>query len=181
MKKGDSSYGHGGNVHAVSRAKGLELESILDFSANINPLGPPEWLRSCVSRELDSILHYPDPSASELAGIISERYRVPLETVLVANGSTELLYQLPRVLDCKRAVIPTPCYIDYIKVMELAGIPVHTLPLDPEQDFVADVKRISDTLMPGDLLILGTPNNPTGKCVAAADIIAMSSAHPQVL
>jgi len=65
--------------------------------------------------------------------------------------------------------------------MELAGIPVHTLPLDPEQDFVADVKRISDTLMPGDLLILGTPNNPTGKCVAAADIIAMSSAHPQVL
>ncbi|MBU0944429.1 MAG: cobyric acid synthase [Proteobacteria bacterium] len=181
MKTGDSSYGHGGNVHAVSRAKGVALEAIHDFSANINPLGPPEWLRPCLSREMESLLHYPDPSASELARIISERYGVPLETVLVANGSTELLYQLPRVLDCKRAVIPVPCYIDYIKVMELAGIPVHTLPLDPEQDFRPDLELISDILSPGDLLILGTPNNPTGSCLPAPAIVRLAVAHPQVL
>lgn len=77
MVTGFASYGHGGNVHAVSKTKGLALDSILDFSANINPLGPPEWLRPCLSREMDSILHYPDPSASELAGVISERYDVP--------------------------------------------------------------------------------------------------------
>ncbi len=181
MKAGDISYGHGGNVHAVSRSKGVELDSILDFSANINPLGPPEWLRPCLSREVDSILHYPDPSASQLAGIISESYEVPSETVLVANGSTELLYQLPRVLDCKRAIIPVPCYIDYIKVMELAGIPVQTLSLDPSQNFVPDPKQISAALLPGDLLILGTPNNPTGRCMAAADIVELAEEHPQVL
>lgn len=181
MKTGVSSYGHGGNVHAVARANGVSLEAILDYSANINPLGPPEWLRSCLSREMETILHYPDPAASELAGIVSEKYRVPLETVLVANGSTELLYQLPRVLDCQRAVIPVPCYIDYIKVMELAGIPIHHLPLNPAEDFLPDPGQISEALMPGDLLILGTPNNPTGRCMAAADILRLSELHPQVL
>ena len=30
---------HGGNVHKASRNMGTSLENILDFSANINPLG----------------------------------------------------------------------------------------------------------------------------------------------
>ncbi len=181
MSREELSYGHGGNVHATARAKNIDIESILDFSANINPLGPPEWLRPCLSRGLDSILHYPDPSASELARLISERYQVPFDTVLVANGSTELLYHLPRVLDCKRAVIPVPCYIDYLKVMELAGIPVHPLTLDPEKDFLVDPEQVSEALLPGDLFILGTPNNPTGQCMEAGDTVRLAVAHPQVL
>lgn len=173
-------YGHGGNIHAAADAGSVDINQILDFSANINPLGPPEWLRSCVSSELDSILHYPDPSASALKKIISLQYKVPLGNVLVANGSTELLYQLPRVLRCKRAIIPVPCYIDYLKVMELAGIEVKTLKLSAENDFVLDIHAIEALLQPDDLVILGSPNNPTGRTVSSAELLKLANSAPQV-
>ena len=174
-------YEHGGNVHAAASARSVAPEDILDFSANINPLGAPEWLRSCISRELDSLLHYPDPTASKLKGIIAKEYGVSPDMVLVANGSTELLYQLPRVLDCKRAVIPVPCYVDYLKVMELAEIEVLTIELQEKDGFQPDVQAIDETLLPGDLLILGSPNNPTGRVLAAKEIIGLAEAHPQVI
>ncbi len=181
MKVKQSSHEHGGNVHAAASAKSASLEDILDFSANINPLGPPEWLRPCISRELDSILHYPDPYASKLRKIIAEKYNVSSDTILVANGSTELLYQLPHVLECHRAVIPVPCYIDYIKVMELAAIPIHTIDLLEENDFTPDISEIERVIVPGDLLILGSPNNPTGRCFNAEKIKELASSNPQVM
>lgn len=174
-------YGHGGNVHAAANAAGLPISELLDFSANINPLGAPSWLRSCIASSLDSVLHYPDPWASELKRIIAGKYAVPVSQVLVANGSTELLYQLPGVLHCKRAVIPVPCYIDYIKVMQGAGIPVKTIPLLQETEFTLDCGQIAEVLKDGDLLILGSPNNPTGKVVDSADLAKLAQAFPNVI
>ncbi len=181
MTARQSLYEHGGNVHAAASAKNSQLKDILDFSANINPLGPPEWLRSCISRELDTVLHYPEPYSSDLKKIIAEKYSVATDSVLVANGSTELLYQLPNAIKCSRAVIPVPCYIDYIKVMELAHIPIQYITLPEENYFVPDLHVIEQTIVPGDLLILGSPNNPTGQCVCADDIKDLASANPQVL
>ncbi|MCF8057624.1 MAG: cobyric acid synthase [Desulfocapsa sp.] len=173
-------YKHGGNVHAAARARSVSPEDILDFSANINPLGAPEWLRSCISRELDTILHYPDPTASKLKESIAEELNVAADTVLVANGSTELLYQLPRVLDCKRAVIPVPCYVDYLKVMEVAEVPVLTIELEEKKGFLPDFQMIGETLLPRDLLVLGSPNNPTGRVIAAKKIINLAADYPLV-
>ena len=43
---------HGGNLRALAAQAGCGPENILDFSANINPLGPPPWLRSVVAGAL---------------------------------------------------------------------------------------------------------------------------------
>ena len=115
MNRKQTPYEHGGNIYDAAKNKDISVQEILDFSANINPFGPPEWLRPCISAGVDGLLHYPDPYASDLTKTIAEKHGLDVETVIVANGSTELLYQLPRVLSCKRAVIPVPCYIDYGK------------------------------------------------------------------
>lgn len=174
-------YGHGGNIHAAASAGSVGIDKILDFSANINPLGAPDWLRSCVSASLDDILHYPDPCASKLQHLIADHYKVPQENVLVANGSTELLYQLPRVLDCNRAIVPVPCYIDYLKVMRLAGMEIKTLELRQEEDFILDLGTLGSLLRPRDLVILGSPNNPTGRVVDAEQLLALAKGAPQVI
>ncbi len=173
-------YEHGGNVHDAAKNKNIPVGEILDFSANINPFGSPEWLRPCVSAAVDSLLHYPDPYASELTKVIAKKYDLPEETVIIANGSTELLYQLPRVLDCNRVVIPVPCYIDYIKVMELAGIPVKLVQLSEEDNFVPDLQQIDVILQPGDLLVMGSPNNPTGVLLNTENIKTLAANNPEV-
>lgn len=175
-----TSYVHGGNIQAAAREDSLNMSEILDFSANINPLGPPEWLRPCISCSLDSVLHYPDPYALELKEIIAAEYCCDPGNVIVANGSTELLYQLPRVLDCMRAVIPVPSYVDYSKVMELAGIPVLHILLPEKQGFVPNFNDIEAVLVPGDILILGSPNNPTGVLLDTAELKKLAKRHPDV-
>jgi cobyric acid synthase CobQ/L-threonine-O-3-phosphate decarboxylase len=171
---------HGGNIYDAAKSRNIPVEDILDFSANINPFGPPEWLRPCISAGVDRVLHYPAPYAGELTRTIANRYGLDNETVIVANGSTELLYQLPRVLDCKRAVIPVPCYIDYSKVMALAKIPVTPVLLSENENFAPNLDEIDTVLQPGDLLVMGSPNNPTGALLDAKKIKLLVEKNPEV-
>jgi len=181
MTKQKRQYDHGGNVYHAAKAKNISVDKIIDFSANINPFGPPEWLRPCISSGVDSLLNYPDPYSFELIEKIAAKYDLDENTIIIANGSTELLYQLPRVLGCTRAVIPVPCYVDYIKVMEQAGIPVSLIRLSEESGFAPDTKEIEKLLQPGDLLVVGSPNNPTG-CVFPAECIKkLAQNNPDVI
>ncbi len=173
--------GHGGNVHGLARQLGTEVATLLDFSANINPLGPPEWLRPLISSEVASLVHYPDPYAGKLVQAIAERYQVPEESVLVANGTTELLYHLPRLLGRHHALIPAPAYIDYTKVMTLAGMTVRPFLLAAELGFKLQPGELAPLLTGGELVVLGSPNNPTGALVDADQIIQLARSHPATL
>lgn len=171
--------GHGGNIHLLSR-KQSGSQPILDFSANINPLGPPSWLRRTISRNLADIVHYPDPDCHGFIQAIVRKYNVQANMVVPANGTTEILYQLPSVLSCTRAVIPVPSYIDYQKVMELNDIDVFQFPLSEENNFQLDVIALSEMLMDGDVVILGSPNNPTATVIDSKIICDLAQKHPNI-
>jgi len=175
---GRNRTGHGGNIHAVLRESGQDYGQVIDFSANINPLGPPEWLRAMISRELDKVLHYPDPEYRQLAETIADHMGVSPETVIPANGSTELLYLLPRLGKWKRAVIPVPSYIDYVKAVRQAGMDVLTITLEEENGFVLDADALARQLNDGDLVILATPNNPTGIVIESDTILRLAGDFP---
>ena len=68
--------GHGGNIVALAERAGLPPEAIIDFSASINPLGPPDNLRSIVNRSLGSVVHYPEPKSDVLAEVIAARHHI---------------------------------------------------------------------------------------------------------
>jgi len=46
------NFEHGGNIRQLAQAGGRLPGEILDFSANINPLGPPEWLRPMINSQI---------------------------------------------------------------------------------------------------------------------------------
>jgi adenosylcobyric acid synthase len=116
---------HGGNIRSMATVLGCAPEEILDFSANINPLGPPAWLRPVVARALAGTAHYPEPRADGLRRIAATRMGVEPLNVVAGNGSSELLYALPRVCAARglgRAVLPVPCYGDYERACNAAGL-----------------------------------------------------------
>ena len=174
---GRNSTGHGGDIHTILREIDCSSSDIIDFSANINPLGPPEWTRSLISREVENIEHYPDPYYTELRTAISHRLNIPVEQVAVANGSTDLLYCLPKVLGCKRAVIPVPSYIDYEKAARQAQLDIHFFPLNEEENFQLNPTRLGECITASDLVIFASPNNPTGMTVSAEDIVKLADEH----
>lgn len=153
---------HGGNIVRLAGRAGLPPGEICDFSASINPLGFPEWLRSLISRRIASLVHYPDPDCADLIQTFAAHHGIASDEVIAGNGSTELLYLIPRVFDPARAVIPVPSYSDYAASARLSGLPVEKVPLREENGFAPDLPALAGILCDTDLVFLGQPNNPTG-------------------
>ena len=151
---------HGGNIVKIRRQTGVE--GLIDFSANINPLGPPEWLRSLIAKELENVIHYPDPENRELSLAISKYLGVNEANIVAGNGTSELLYSLMRVLKCNRVIIPIPCYLDYHHSARIAGHEIVDFPMLADNGFQLDLIKLGSQLEEGDLVIIGCPNNPTG-------------------
>ena len=58
---------HGGNVWELARRQKLPLEEIIDFSANINPLGISQKAEAAIRDNINKIIHYPDPDCLEFS------------------------------------------------------------------------------------------------------------------
>ncbi|SDP04633.1 cobyric acid synthase [Desulforhopalus singaporensis] len=175
------TFEHGGNIHKALRETGSEHFQIIDFSANINPLGPPEWTRSLLSSEIENLIHYPDPENTEFLQAVSEYNGVEKEMVVTGNGTTEILYTFMRVVDCSRVVIPVPSYVDYVRAAEIGGKNVETFFMGEQDDFDLDLNRLSQELKAGDLAVIATPNNPTGRMVKREDLLFLAEQHPKTL
>ena len=173
--------GHGGNRGKLAEQLGCQPEEILDFSANINPLGPPEYIWNVLARALPDIVNYPDPDAEQLVQAIADQYRLENSEIVAGNGTSELLFATLRALAPKRAVIPVPAYIDYGLACEQAEVAVHTVLLEQRHDFLPDLQQLGTVLQPGDLVILGQPNNPTSQLNERPALLALADQHRDVL
>ena len=175
-------FAHGGDVFNLARAMDRAPDDFLDFSANINPLGPPQGLKKHLQAEMARIVHYPDPWARELVQAAAEAYGLAGEEIAAANGSTEVLYLLPRLCSLKRALIPVPAYVDYERVCRREGLQVERLPLGFEEGFAVDWSALQSELRHGPALVfLGQPNNPTGGVFQAERLRALAAEHPDSL
>lgn len=174
-----NTFEHGGNIHKRQRELAAKKSELLDFSANINPLGPPEWFRPLISSQLEYLLHYPDPENTLFIEAIAEHTGVSVDHIVVGNGTTELLYAFMRTLLCKRALIPVPSYVDYARAAEIAGMSVENVKLLEEEDFILDLKKLGALIQPKDLVVIATPNNPTGKTINSDKLLAVIRDFPE--
>src|SRR5262245_54507173 len=144
-----------------------ERGRLLDFSANVNPLGPPASVLRVLREELPAIAHYPDPECRALRQKLAEHHGVDPEQIVVGNGSNELIYAIARALKPRRVAIAEPTYTEYLRASLSVGAKAdHWLaegnhfklkPFDPEG---------------ADIVWICNPNNPTGTYWAGADHLA---------
>jgi cobyric acid synthase CobQ/L-threonine-O-3-phosphate decarboxylase len=191
---------HGGNLRILAARAGCDPEQLLDFSASVNPLGPPECVRAALSRSFERVIHYPDPESTELVRAIVARHHVAAEQIVVGSGSSELLFALARAVAYDRAIIPVPCYSDYAAAVERAGKEVMTLALDEQDGFRLDWERLEQSIRhtrcavgngtlrvpdtskpPRSLVFLGQPNNPTGMAFDSDQFRAVAARHPETI
>jgi len=173
--------GHGGNLNALALASGRNPDDLLDFSANINPLGLPDWLRPLISRHVSDLVHYPDPDTTALTQGAARCYHATPGEVLTGNGSAELLNLLAQTAGIPRALIPIPSYSDYARAARLAGMAITEYPLPESEGFKLDPALLSPLLKSPATVFIGQPNNPTGQLYPADALRALAIAHPDSL
>lgn len=151
------------------RTLGLKQENILDFSANISPIGQPNGAWEAI-KTVD-LENYPDPECLELREAISKHIsnsskKISIERIFVGNGSNEILHLLSRIYLSKKstALIMAPTYGEYEFACRLAGANVISMNADVDKDFKWDFKVVSNLIKTKkpDVVIICNPNNPTG-------------------
>lgn len=182
MTKNYEKPEHGGNIYELSRKSGVPVDACTDFSANINPLSFPAWMKEVMLRGLSQLVHYPDRVSIRFREAVSERFGMPLDTIVAGNGSTELMYALPRCVDVKKVIIPVPSYGDYEDAAVTAGLPVKLLSMREEEDFRLNMpglgKKLSEEKAPV-LVFLGQPNNPTGVALDRDELLETLDRFPE--
>lgn len=167
------SFSHGGTVLSIARELGITPESILDFSASINPLGPSPGVRKAAEAAFELAGHYPEASSPSLCSALADYHSLSAENIAVANGSTELIHLIPRLFRraAGRALLIAPTFSEYANSLELAGWKFDYLTLDHENGFSLDCQRVAAELAHGyDLLFLCNPGNPTAKLYSLDEI-----------
>ena len=165
---------HGGQLRQIAAQYGIPVERLLDFSANINPAGPPSSVLSAIRRALDepsTLAMYPDLELVELKTAVAEYTGTQRENIAVANGFVPLLDAALRSLKIKRCLLPVPSFREYRNTLEHAGVSITLYHLSSDEDFRYVPDAILNALLKHscDAILLANPQNPSG---AICDLVA---------
>lgn len=175
---------HGGNLRILSERSGFDSSDILDFSVNLNPFGPPEWLQKEIIEGIPLLNRYPDPDAFLLQEAAVKRWnngsscKMYPDCVVCSNGSDELFRAIARALEIKQVLVPVPSYYSYRNT----GLPTKTVELRSGSESCPDPEKLDYTVKacgPDTLLILGRPNNPDGSIIQEQDLIRLAKNNPE--
>lgn len=162
----ESRWQHGGNVYAVQRERGIDHSAIIDFSANINPLGFPAGLPEAIMGGLTDLVHYPDPDYTDLTRAIAGAQETRPEWIYPGNGAIELIYMIMEFLKPGRAHVIAPGFVEYERSLRRYGVQVQWIQLKESDEFRLTEEVIAPALgHAGEPIILCTPNNPTGALI----------------
>lgn len=156
-------HGHGGDLWTAAEMFGLSKDDFLDFSSNMNPLGPPDAVQTILRDRWRDVVAYPDPAVRELTGKLAAKYGLPPESILIGNGAAELIDLAVRVLQPEVTALARPSFSEYEDAVVKAGGRVHEIRLHEADGFVVRHADVQKAIAASDLLFLGSPNNPTGR------------------
>ena len=181
---------HGGNLIWAAAMAGCPPSQIVDFSASISPLGPPQSALLALKSRLCDLSAYPDPHYQELRSSIAQFHNLSSEWILPGNGSAELLTLAGwEFSELAETFLITPAFGDYRRalnavkavVVECPLLGSSALGLSPDEvsskqntqinlvDVLSVLSGKSGLKKTG--LLLNNPHNPTGKLFPKESIL----------
>jgi histidinol-phosphate aminotransferase len=165
-------------VRAITAYTLTPHRASIKINQNENPFDMPDEIKQEVSRRLArrAWSRYPDFVPSELLDQLASFAGWKPEGTLAGNGSNELIQAtlMVTVSAGTRVLIPEPTFTLYRQIVTVLGGEVLSVPLTAALRFDVDAIReraISDR---ADIIILCSPNNPTGCLISDEDLVHLA-------
>lgn len=160
-------------------------EARIELDSNENPWDLPAELRQEVERMLADFAfnRYPNISAARLREAVAARYGLTGENVMIGNGSNEVILDLMLAFGGpqRSVLLFEPSYTMHGVIARMSGTSVKEA--TRRSDFSIDTKAALaaiDRERP-DIIVLCSPNNPTGNAMPRGDIEKLLSATDALL
>lgn len=170
-------------------AKAQELKNqgkdVISLSLGEPDFNTPEVIQQAATKAMaDGITKYaPAPGflalREEIAKLIEREngFKVSPEEIIVTSGAKHALYLALQALveEGDTVLLPTPAWVSYRPMIELAGAQIIPLPLLEEDGYRVNVDRWKGMAIPPNTrgIILNSPNNPTGVVYTREDLIRL--------
>jgi len=150
---------HGGDIYTQD----LDLQKrVLDFSANINPLGLTSEVKRAIVNSIRECINYPDPYCRKLKKALAAFHCVKENWLFIGNGAADVLFRIAFALRPRHTLLLAPTFSDYEKAFRAAGSRFAFLTLQEKQGFKVTRKILGAIQARTDMVVLCNPNNPTG-------------------
>jgi histidinol-phosphate aminotransferase len=163
------------SVRAMGAYTLRPYEPRIKLNQNESPYDVPDEIKHRIAQRLEGRPwnRYPPFVARNFIGAVSEATGWPADGILVANGSNELIQAVLSVTvgAGTHVVVPEPTFTLYRLMTEVNAGTVVSVPLTDELRFDVDavVRRARET--DAAVVVLCTPNNPTGGWLARDEIL----------
>lgn len=164
----------------VARDMGLDPGEIIDFSLNVNPLGPPDAALEAARQSLDRCNAYPDLRLRELRRAVAKWHGVSPDWLLFGSGLDEVIKLLVSAWTAEgdRVLIHIPTFPRFALEVQARGAEPLFVRSDPPWTVSPDaIAEALDRDRPA-LAFLCSPNNPTGTALAPDTIAEFVDANP---
>ena len=158
-------------------------ERIIDFSCNINPLGPPKGLLEKIDLE-KVVSSYPDNTNQDAIRSISTHYALPQENLAVGGGTTDFFFTIPNAFDIGTGIVVVPTFWEYETSLKNAKKNVVYFNTHAEDGFHIDFAKLGGLLSTATrkrtdcALYLCQPNNPTSTLIDPKEILKLCEEFP---
>lgn len=167
-------FGHGGDLVTAGERYGIPPDGFLDYSANINPLGPPRRVLEVLQRHLPQVVRYPDPAHRAFRHALAERLNLPQEWLLPTNGAAEAMALAILALEPRTVGVVYPCFSEYGQLSRQFGAKLLGVYGRAEDGYKPQEAELYELFQQADLVFVGSPNNPTGICCTPDELAQMA-------
>ncbi|MGB5081812.1 MAG: histidinol-phosphate transaminase [Burkholderiales bacterium] len=172
-------YQPGKPISELAREMGLDERKIVKLASNENPLGISPKARTAIKKELAGLGRYPDGNAFELKAALSRRHRVPPESIVVGNGSNDLLEMVAGAFLApgRAAVYSQHAFAVYPLATQARGAGSIVV---PAKHYGHDLAAMLAAVTPQTRVVfIANPNNPTGTFVPGGELENFISRVPR--
>jgi histidinol-phosphate aminotransferase len=160
-------YTPGKPIEELEREYGIS--GSIKLASNENPIGPSPKALEAIMGALKDLHRYPDGTNYYLTKRLAEKLKVPVNRIVLGNGSNEIIELLVRTFlrEGDEVVMPEPSFLMYeIMVQAGGGRPVRVALKERVLDLESMAGSISSRTR---MIFVNNPNNPTGTIVSRDD------------
>ena len=172
-------YQPGKPISELARELGLKEEGIVKLASNENPRGIGPRTRAAIESAVADVARYPDGNGYELKLAISKRYGVDMSSIVLGNGSNDVLelVALAFLGPGRAAVYSQYAFAVYPLATQARGArSIVVAAKDYGHDLEAMAKAIDDETY---VAWVANPNNPTGTFAKAEQVEAFLKRVPE--
>lgn len=169
----------------IARELKASGKDVISLSIGEPDFNTPEEIKEAAKQAIDeNWSHYsPVPGYPELKKAICEKFKrdnnleFAANQIVVSTGAKQSIYQVVMALvnPGDEVIIPTPYWVSYKAIAEVAEGKIIYVPTKLENDFKVTAQQLRDTITPKTKLIMfSSPSNPTGMLYTKKELRAIA-------